>query len=337
MNALTTTGTPTGFGLMFNQTSLKELNEFCAFLADSDYVPKSFKGRPGDIMVVGAMGARLGVDIFSALAGIAPINGKPSVYGDLMLAVCQNHAQYEDCLEQFAGTFPNDDYTARSTVKRKGKEPRTEEFSIGDAKRAGLWGKTGPWTSTPKRMLMMRARAFALRGAFADALAGFHAREELEDIETVTGEVTGTELNVKAGKARKTRAEPEPAAALQEPADAKPAQGTTAERTEVQKAADASETAQAKPAAATEPAQAAAPTYEQCKALAESTYKEGEPVRGCLRPANVAHKLNGVGDLADGKPAGTPERRAAWFNDVTAAAAKIRAEVAAKAQQAGAK
>jgi hypothetical protein len=36
----------------------------------------------------------------------------------------------------------------------------------------------------------MRARAFALRGAFADALAGFHAREEMEGVEPL--DVTST-------------------------------------------------------------------------------------------------------------------------------------------------
>ena len=50
-----------------------------------------------------------------------------------------------------------------------------------DAKRAGLWGKPGPWTQYPRQMLFNRARAFAYRHAFADALFGVGFREEEED------------------------------------------------------------------------------------------------------------------------------------------------------------
>ena len=54
-------------------------------------------------------------------------------------------------------------------------------FSVQDARRAGLWGRPGPWSQYPQRMLQMRARAFALRDAFADVLGGLYLREELED------------------------------------------------------------------------------------------------------------------------------------------------------------
>jgi len=63
-------------------------------------------------------------------------------------------------------------------------EPVTKTFSVEDAKRAGLWQKPGPWTDYPKRMLAMRARAFALRDAFPDVLAGLYLREEIEPVTT---------------------------------------------------------------------------------------------------------------------------------------------------------
>ena len=57
---------------------------------------------------------------------------------------------------------------------------------MADAKKAGLWTKQGTWSQYPKRMLELRARSYALRGAYADALLGFHAREEVEDYTDVT-------------------------------------------------------------------------------------------------------------------------------------------------------
>jgi len=74
-----------------------------------------------------------------------------------------------------------EDSGAVSTVKRKGMEPVSVTFTVGDAIRAGLWKKAGPWTQYPKRMLQMRARSFALRDAFPDVLRGLVATEELMD------------------------------------------------------------------------------------------------------------------------------------------------------------
>jgi len=189
--ALTTTNQQTnGFGLIMNPATIEGAKDFCRMLAATAFVPKAFRGNPDSIMVVGAMGARLGVDVFTAMSGIADINGKPAIYGDLMLAVCQNHPAFADCIEVFDGKPYEDGFRAVCTAVRKGREPVVRSFSVLEAKEAGLWKKQGPWTSTPQRMLQMRARAFALRDTFADGLAGFHAREELEDLVDVTATST---------------------------------------------------------------------------------------------------------------------------------------------------
>jgi len=84
-------------------------------------------------------------------------------------------------------TNRQDTRTAICQVLRSGRsEPITRTFSIEDAKRAGLWQKPGPWTDYPDRMLMMRARAFALRDAFPDVLMGLYLREEFEGVEAET-------------------------------------------------------------------------------------------------------------------------------------------------------
>ena len=55
-----------------------------------------------------------------------------------------------------------------------------ESFSIEQAKRAGLWGRQGPWSQYSERMLQMRARGFCVRNAFPDALKGCYIKEEME-------------------------------------------------------------------------------------------------------------------------------------------------------------
>lgn len=194
------TAPASGFALLLSPTTLQETRAFAEMLAKSDLVPKAYQGKPGDIMVAGAMGARLGLDIFSALAGVACVNGRPTLYGDAMLGICQSRSDFEDIIEEVKGI--GDAMAATVTVKRKGRSPYTTTYSMADAATAGLKGKQGPWMQHPKRMLTMRARAFALRGAFADALAGFHAREEFDELEDVTSSATVVP-EAKAAKVRK--------------------------------------------------------------------------------------------------------------------------------------
>jgi hypothetical protein len=91
-------------------------------------------------------------------------------------------------------SFNDSAMTATCTVWRKNSVKHTQTFSKEDAQKAGLWGKSGPWTSYPKRMLAMRARGFALRSQFADALAGLITREEAEDMPAAPDYVAPTAI-----------------------------------------------------------------------------------------------------------------------------------------------
>ena len=111
----------------------------------------------------------------SALQNIAVVNGKPAIYGDAALALCCSHPAFIDIEETVEGT------TATCVVKRRDRSPVVRKFAEADAKKAGLWGKQGPWSSYPARMLQMRARSWALRDAFPDALKGLGVAEEVRD------------------------------------------------------------------------------------------------------------------------------------------------------------
>tara|TARA_R110002020_G_scaffold37892_1_gene114463 strand:- start:30 stop:494 length:465 start_codon:yes stop_codon:yes gene_type:complete len=85
------------------------------------------------------------------------------------------------------------------------------------AKKAKLWGKPGPWTQYPARMLQVRARAMALRDQFADVLSGIHIGEEVRDIPNGNGNGNGKKSKTVALPAAEVIAapEPEPAAPVQ--------------------------------------------------------------------------------------------------------------------------
>jgi hypothetical protein len=175
----------------FTPANLDEAVNLSGILSQSNIVPASYKGKKEDILVAIIMGSELGFSPIASLQNIATINGKPSIYGDAMLALVKNSPLCEDVIETMHKGDKQEDSGAVCTVKRKGMEPVSVTFTVGDAIRAGLWKKAGPWTQYPKRMLQMRARSFALRDAFPDVLRGLVATEELMDYPDVQDVVKG--------------------------------------------------------------------------------------------------------------------------------------------------
>lgn len=125
-------------------------------------------------------GATLGLTPFQSVQHIAVINGRPTLWGDGAIAVVWSSGECVGCDVEMCGK--GDERYALATVARKGvSKPVQRTFSVADAKKAGLWGKAGPWSNYPERMLLNRARAFAIRDLFADKLQGISIREEIDD------------------------------------------------------------------------------------------------------------------------------------------------------------
>jgi hypothetical protein len=152
---------------------------FSEMIADSDMVPKDFKGKPGNCLIAIQWGHEVGLQPLQALQNIAVINGRPAMWGDALLALVRASPLCEYVTES------DDGHTATIRGKRKGSPEEIRTFSMDDAKMAGLAGKQGPWSQYPKRMRQMRARAFLLRDLFTDVLRGMAMAEELMDIKEI--------------------------------------------------------------------------------------------------------------------------------------------------------
>lgn len=151
-------------------------------VAASNLAPKDIKS-PEAILVAMQHGMELGLSPMQAVQSVAVINGRPVVWGDAALAIVKGHPECEDVIETFERGDNDDALLAKCTVQRRGKAPVVRTFSVAQAKKASLWGKSGPWTQYPQRMLQCRARSWALRDAFPDALKGVGIAEEVRDIQ----------------------------------------------------------------------------------------------------------------------------------------------------------
>ena len=153
---------------------------FSKMVAASEFAPKDFRGKPESCLLAIQHGSEVGLSPMQSLQSIAVINGRPTIWGDAALALVQSSPVCEYVREFTEGE--GDSLTAVCECKRRGYPAATvSKFSMADAKKAGLAGKTGPWSQYPARMLALRARGFALRNAFADALRGLITAEEAQD------------------------------------------------------------------------------------------------------------------------------------------------------------
>lgn len=170
-------------------SDMDSLWRFSTAVQKSGLAPKGIQSAEA-IFVAIQMGLEVGLTPMAALQNIAVINGRPSIWGDAQLAVVRGTGEMEGFEEWFEvggnriarnpATY-TDDTCAVCRVKRCGFEATEISFSVADAKLANLWGKDGPWRQYPWRMLRMRARSFALRDQFGDALRGMRSVEENQD------------------------------------------------------------------------------------------------------------------------------------------------------------
>ena len=165
-----------------------------AGLCPDSYRDKNSKQPNQEMILAGIMKAmEVGLPPLTGLNSIAVINGRPCIWGDGATALAQNSGYIKDIKVERTTDKPiaqladwPDEYGYRISIERSGHGGGTYvgEFTVGDARRANLWlnHKRQPWILYPDRMLFNRARAFALRDGFADALSGLAIREEMEDI-----------------------------------------------------------------------------------------------------------------------------------------------------------
>jgi hypothetical protein len=161
--------------------TLEDLKRLAAYIMDSGFAPKNDK--LADVVIKLQAGAEIGFSPIRALSVLTSINGRCGIMGDAARALVQSKGVLKPgtaivCEIEGAG----DARVGVCTTWRKGwTEPQSTRFSVADAKLAKLWGKSGPWSEYPNRMLLYRPLGFHLRDHYSDVLMGLVLAEELRD------------------------------------------------------------------------------------------------------------------------------------------------------------
>lgn len=186
--------------------NVNELISFAQMAHESKLAPAALDTAEKIFVAVGH-GMEIGLSPFQALQSTAVINGRATVWGDALLALVRKSGLLTDIRETCekepfvaADGKEYQQYVATCTLVREGAECEPVRFSQEDATVARLWNKSGPWQTYPKRMLQMRARAFALRDNFGDVLLGMAVAEEVEDFD---GQTTSSDRDAKVSLAER--------------------------------------------------------------------------------------------------------------------------------------
>ena len=163
-------------------TTFEDAYRFAVAIVQSGLAPKSLN-TPQKVLLAIQTGMEAGLTPLQSVQSVVPINGMPTWKGDAALALARNSGLMDDWRPPvWTGTPMADDWTCTITSQRKGiSTPCTTSFSVADAKRARLWGKAGPWTDYPKRMMYYRPLGYHLRDYYSDALMGLKIAEEVRD------------------------------------------------------------------------------------------------------------------------------------------------------------
>ena len=201
--------------------SLEEQYRLARYYCESRLMPQALN-TPEKVLVALQLCHELRLPPMMSIGRICVINGTPSLFGDLPLALVrrsgliighvegwQDKDGKEICPEN--GNLSALAESSYCSLARVGEEPITRTFTRREAEAAGLWGKK-VWAQYPKRMLQLRARGNALKDLFPDVLFGLNQAEydfgvgpEFEEppSRTVADELNEAYLGVAGGEEEK--------------------------------------------------------------------------------------------------------------------------------------
>jgi len=163
--------------------SMDDLYRFSRAVVASGLAPRGMESAE-KVMVAVQTGMEAGLTPMRALSSVVVIGGVPTWKGDAARALVEASGELKQGTHVQTGTRAEGDQLTGwcRTWARDATEPEETTFATADAKRAGLWGKQGPWTQYPQRMLQYRALGFHLRDHFGAVLMGLRTAEEQQDM-----------------------------------------------------------------------------------------------------------------------------------------------------------
>ena len=172
-----------------------------------EVLPRTYRNNPAALLVAFEYADALGIPRVNALTSIHLVDGKPTASADLIGALVRRAGHKL--------RVTGDETYAEAVIIRADDPdfiPAPIRWDEQRARKAGLWGKKGPWQNYPGAMMRSRAITEAARMWASDALYGvIYTPEEMGARVSVEGEVIDSPAT-SAPPRPEARRTPEPAA-----------------------------------------------------------------------------------------------------------------------------
>lgn len=150
-----------------------------AVAAAGDTIPRSYRGKPGAVLLADEWARARGLDLLTALQTVAFIDGKPVIDATMQRALAKRAGYTAKVVaasvtEATVEVWEGDDMLGSAT------------YTIEEAKAAGLANKNN-WKQNPKSMLVARATTQAIRWHAPDVMTGVFTEEEIDEPLDVLG------------------------------------------------------------------------------------------------------------------------------------------------------
>jgi hypothetical protein len=159
-------------------TNFEQAKRVAVLLFATKLIPAAFR-TPEQVLVALLRALELKLPPLQAIEGMTIINNKVGLMGDLALSMVEASGLLEKKRVKYTGE--GDSLMCTVTLQRRGREAQSYSFSVEEARAAGIFERSAPWRSYPKRMTYYRALGFGLRDEFSDILKGIKTVEELQD------------------------------------------------------------------------------------------------------------------------------------------------------------
>lgn len=164
--------------------SFDDLLRFANLAVSNGMAPKGMTAGAAAIAI--QAGLERGLGLLGGLQQCVVINGVLSWRGQGGFALIQNSPVCKPGTLKMWDEGEGEEMKGVAVARRVGySELCRREFTVEDARLAGLWGQQGPWRQYPNRQLMWRAFGFLGRDFFSDVLGGFPLAEEAADYHVI--------------------------------------------------------------------------------------------------------------------------------------------------------
>ena len=150
-------------------------------MAESDIIPKDFRGKPANVFLAIEMAHRLGLGTMEVMQNLYVVHGTPSLSSKFLIGLANRSGRFRGGL-RFEVTGDGERMAVRCyATDRETAEELEVTVTMAQAKRAG-WTKNSKYVEMPEQMCSYRAATFFVRRYCPEVMLGMMTVDEANEL-----------------------------------------------------------------------------------------------------------------------------------------------------------